>query len=196
MPSGFWTILIMFFISFSGKIKTQNIKLIKLWIGFLLLSFNPQNHLEIKTGEPGNWTPAQTKFYQRNLISQHIIIRVINNCFYSSSQKISFSHFHFFLHFLWSVVAGVSWSQLESAGVSWSQLECPWLLIVQLEWGVMMRLIWWDLEENVKREGRGRLIQSSDTQTLANYQHNLPSNHWHGLCFSFKNVIIKINSKP
>ena len=108
MPSGFWTILIMFFISFSGKIKTQNIKLIKLWIGSLLLSFNPQNHLEMKTGEPG--TPAQTKFYQRNLISQHIIIRVINNCFYSSSQKISFSHFHFFFHFLWSVVAGVSWS--------------------------------------------------------------------------------------
>ena len=177
MPSGFWTILIMFFISFSGKIKTQNIKLIKLWIGSLLLSFNPQNHLEMKTGEPGNWIPAQTKFYQRNLISQHIIIRVINNCFYSSSQKISFSHFHFFSHFLWSVVAGVSWSQL----------ECPWLLIVQHEWGVM-RLIWWDLEENVKREGRGRLIQSSDTLTLANYQHNLPSNHWHGLCFSFKNV--------
>ena len=124
MPSGFWTILIMFFISFSGKIKTQNIKLIKLWIGPLLLSFNPQNHLEMKTGEPGNWIPAQTKFYQRNLISQHIIIIVINNCFYSSSQKISFSHFHFFLHFLWSVVAGVSWSQLESAGVP-LVVDCP-----------------------------------------------------------------------
>ena len=175
MPSGFWTILIMFFISFSGKIKTQNIKLIKLWIGSLLLSFNPQNHLEMKTGEPGNWIPAQTKFYQRNLISQHIIIIVINNCFYSSHRR---SHSH-----------------ISTSFYTFSDLWWPWLLIVQHEWGVMMRLIWWDLEENVKREGRGRLIQSSDTQTLANYQHNLPSNHWHGLCFILR-MFIKINSKP
>ena len=180
MPSGFWTILIKFLISFSGKIKTQNIKLIKLWIGPLLLSFNPQNHLEMKTGEPGNWIPAQTKFYQRNLISQHIIIIVINNCFYSSHRR---SHSHISTSF--STFSDLWW--LESAGVP-LVVDCP-------AWGVM-RLIWWDLEENVKREGRGRLIQSSDTLTLANYQHNLPSNHWHGLCFSFKNVIIKINSKP
>ena len=109
MPSGFWTILIMFFISFSGKIKTQNIKLIKLWIGSPLES-QPTEPLGDEDWGARKLNTSQTKFYQRNLISQHIIIRVINNCFYSSSQKISFSHFHFFFHFLWSVVAGVSWS--------------------------------------------------------------------------------------
>ena len=117
MPSGFWTILIMFFISFSGKIKTQNIKLIKLWIGSLLLSFNPQNHLEMKTGEPGNWIPAQTKFYQRNLISQHIIIIVINNCFYSSHRR---SHSHISTSFY--TFSDLWW--LESAGVP-LVVDCP-----------------------------------------------------------------------
>ena len=137
MPSGFWTILIMFFISFSGKIKTQNIKLIKLWIGSLLLSFNPQNHLEMKTGEPGNWIPAQTKFYQRNLISQHIIIIVINNCFYSSHRR---SHSHISTSF--STFSDLWW--LESAGVSWSAPGC-WLSSMSEEW-------WWGWFDEIWRK--------------------------------------------